>query len=167
MNTLTIQKPCLTLTTATAADLMSPNPVSLRANATVREAIALFVERGFGAAPVIDDVGRPVGVLSRTDVLIHDREQVRHAWGADEAGWDEFPVPVGREGFSVEVVDPTLVRDLMTPVVFTVDLGTPADRVVEQMLALKVHQLFVVDEGLSLVGVISALDVVRHLHRPG
>jgi CBS domain-containing protein len=35
--------------------------------------------------------------------------------------------------------------------------------VVEDMLGLKVHRLFVVDGNGILVGVISALDVLRHL----
>jgi CBS domain-containing protein len=166
MKTLTMQKPCLTLTAATAADLTSPNPVSLRADATIREAIALFTDRGFGAAPVIDDGGRPVGVLSRTDVLIHEREQGKHPCVIDEPGWDEFPTPAGRKGYSVEIIDPTPIRDVMTPIVFTVPLEAPVDKVVEQMLALKVHHLFVVDEELTLVGVISALDMVRHLRYP-
>lgn len=61
------------------------------------------------------------------------------------------------------MVDPTRVRDIMTPVVFTVGLRTAAAKVVEQMLSLKVHRLFVVDEDLALVGVISSLDVLRHL----
>jgi CBS-domain-containing membrane protein len=160
MKTSTIEKPCMTLMATTAADLMSPDPVSIRENATVREAVALFADRGFGAAPVIDAAGRPVGVLSRTDMLVHDREVVRHAIAA---GGDELPALRGHEGFSVEVVDPTPIRDLMTPVVFTVNLDTPADKVVEQMLAVKVHQLFVVDEACCLVGVISALDIVRRL----
>jgi CBS domain-containing protein len=67
------------------------------------------------------------------------------------------------QGFSVEVVDPTRVRDIMTPVVFTVGVHAPAREAVERMLALKVHQLFVVDREGALVGVISALDVLRHL----
>jgi CBS domain-containing protein len=160
---LALQKPCLMLTAETAEDVMSPNPVSLRADATIREAIALFTDRGFGAAPVIDDAGRPLGVVSQTDILLHDREQTRQAFTAAESGWDEFPAPSRHEGFSVEVVDSTPVRDLMTPTVFTVDLHTPVERVVEQFQTLKVHHLFVVDEGLSLVGVISALDVLKHL----
>ena len=98
MKTMTPQKPCLTLTTATAADLMSPNPVSLRADATVREAIALFVERGFGAAPVIDHAGRPVGVVSRTDVLLHEREQVRHAWRRTRRAWTSSPPGLAAKG---------------------------------------------------------------------
>jgi CBS domain-containing protein len=166
MKMLTMPKPSLTLMAATAADLMSPSPVSLDADATIREALALFTDRGFGAAPVIDNAGRPVGVLSRTDILIHEREQPRHPANVEARGWEEVASLFGREGFSVEVVDPTPVRDLMTPIVFTVGVDTPADRVVEQMLALKVHQLFVVDEALTLVGVISALDVVRHLRHP-
>ncbi len=51
----------------------------------------------------------------------------------------------------------------MTPVVFTVGLETPAAKVVEQMLNMKVHHLFVVDDDLALIGVISSLDVLRHL----
>ena len=35
--------------------------------------------------------------------------------------------------------------------------------VVREFLALKVHQLFVVDRAGVLVGVISTLDVLRHL----
>jgi CBS domain-containing protein len=145
-----------------ARDLMSPNPVSLRRKATVREALALLTDRGFSAAPVIDEAGRPVGVVSRTDILVHEREHVRHARLDDVADWEGYP-GVGHEGFSVEVADPTRVEEIMTPVVFAVGLDTPARAVVGQMLGLKVHQLFVVDDGEALVGVISTLDVLRRL----
>jgi hypothetical protein len=67
--------PPLTLRAETAADLLMPNPVSIPETALVQEAITLLTEKGFSAAPVIDEAGRPVGVLSRTDLLIHDREQ--------------------------------------------------------------------------------------------
>lgn len=142
--------PVLILAARTAEELMSDNPVSLRGDASIAEAVTLMTDRGFSAAPVIDDAGRPIGVLSRTDILIHEREQVRHTQ---------------KEGSSIEVVDPTRVRDLMTPAVFTVGIDTTVDAVVQRMCELKVHQLFVVDNHDALVGVISALDIVRRLKR--
>jgi CBS domain-containing protein len=145
----------LTLAAETAADLMSENPVSIRAEASVMEAVALLTDRGFSAAPVIDEAGRPVGVVSRADILVHDRECHR------------VPVaPEGRaipEGFGVEECDPTVVGDIMTPGIFAVTPETAAASVVEQMIALHVHQLFVVDDDGLLIGVISTLDVLRHL----
>ena len=99
-----------------------------------------MVNKGFHAAPVIDAAGRPVGVLSGTDILIHTRDQCR---GPD--------------------ADPTRARDMMTPAVFSVGLHTPAARAVRDLVALGVHQLFVVDGAGVLVGVITALDVARHL----
>jgi CBS domain-containing protein len=146
---------------------MTPNPVSVREGATLREAIGLLIDRGYSAAPVIDEAGRPVGVLSRTDVLVHDREHVEHLtpmpeyYNRAELITDENEA-LG-EGFQVERVDPTQVRDLMTPAVFSVGPETPAARVVSDMLSLKVHRLFVVDSNGVLVGVISALDVLRCL----
>src|SRR5262245_30603742 len=60
---------------ATAADLMAPNPISLRVDANVTEALALLTDKSISAAPVIDEAGHPVGVLSRSDILVHDRER--------------------------------------------------------------------------------------------
>ena len=152
----------LTLAADTAEQLMTPNPVSISASASVQEAIALLTDRGFSAAPVIDEAGRPVGVLSRSDILIHQREATRHASLFDQTEWD-VPPRRSRAGFEVEVVDSTLVRDIMTPILFTVALDASCKTVVEQMLSLKIHHLFVVDEDGALVGVISSLDILRHL----
>jgi CBS domain-containing protein len=153
-----------------AKNLMAPNPVSIRHDATIREAMEVLTDRGFGAAPVIDEAGRPIGVVSRTDILIHERECARHAHVADGTGstgaytdWDLFPDPELSEGFSIEVTDPTTVREIMTPAIFTVALNTPAREVVRRMLALKVHHLFVSDSDMALIGVISPLDIMRRL----
>lgn len=148
-----------------AAELMTPNPHSINEKATLKEAIAFLTDRGFSAAPVIDDAGRPIGVLSRADILVHDREETRRAFPefyyAPELRTDQGE-RLG-EGFQVEAVDRTRVRDIMTPVVFSVHPNTPSARVVEHMLGLKVHRLFVVDEFGVLVGVISVIDILRHL----
>jgi CBS domain-containing protein len=165
MTTATL--PRMTLQAETAADLMTPNPVSLRGDATLKEALALLTDRGFSAAPVIDRAGRPVGVLSRSDILVHDREQVDYLKPRPEFyDRSELTLHSGERlpaGFQVENAERTCVSEIMTPAVFAVDPDTPAARVVQQMLGLKVHRLFVVDENGVLVGVISALDVLRNL----
>ncbi len=67
----------LLLQADTAGGLMTSNPLSIRADAGIAEAISFLTDKGFSAAPVIDVAGRPVGVLSRADVLVHCREQDR------------------------------------------------------------------------------------------
>src|SRR5262245_18503794 len=132
MNALKNAAASMTLTARTAAELMSPNPLSLREDITLKEAIAFLVDRNLSGAPVIDEAGRPVGVLSQTDILIHDREEVKHLVPPEP----ESGMPLTRswwEGFQIEQVDTTPVRDLMTPAVFCVDLDTAASSVVEQL----------------------------------
>jgi CBS-domain-containing membrane protein len=147
--TTTVAAPRLTLWAETAADLMTSNPMSIRADATVREAIEVLTDHGFSAAPVIDEAGRPLGVVSRADILVHDREKA--------VGQPPDPA------LPAETTDATRVRDIMTPAVFSVRPGTPATSVVEQLLELKVHRLYVVEDDGTLVGVITVLDVLRHL----
>lgn len=149
------------LNVRTAGELMTDNPLSIRDDATLHEAIAFLVDRGISGAPVIDEAGRPVGVLTQTDVLIHDREEPRHLSAEVEYG---SPLPRRLwDTFQIEQVDTTRVRDLMTPAVFCVATDTSAAAVVEHMRELNVHRLFVTDHNGVLVGVITALDVVRRL----
>jgi CBS domain-containing protein len=142
VNTLTSR---LILCAETARELMTGNPLSMRADATIHDAIALLADKGISAAPVIDEAGQPIGVVSRTDILLHEREQFHRA----------------RAGTAHESA--VQVQDIMTPAVFSIRQDAPAARVIEELVALNVNHLFVVDGGGALVGVITTRDVLSKL----
>jgi CBS domain-containing protein len=158
----------MTLKATKAKELMRPDPVSIAETATVREAVTFLVDKGFSAAPVIDKAGRPVGVLSRSDVLVHDREKVEHPPPPNYYRETDIELEGElKEGFEIEVVDRTSVGEIMTPVVYSVLPDAPASEVISQLLSLKVHRLFVVDKNGVLIGVISTMDVLGHLEVDG
>jgi len=157
----------LLLHAMTAKELMTANPISIGADDTVKEAVAFLADKGYSAAPVIDNAGRPVGVLSRSDILIHDREKVEYVPSLPEthetADWAIRSGEPVRRGFQIEHPEDTRVRDIMTPVIFSVSPDAGAGQVIKEMLDLRVHQMFVVDRDGVLVGIISALDVLRRI----
>ena len=77
------------------------------------------------------------------------------------------PPALSGDGPRAEATNRSTVRDVMTPGVFCVRPETGAGKVVEEMLALRVRRLFVVDGAGVLVGVISAFDVLKKLRPEG
>jgi CBS domain-containing protein len=145
-----------------AADLMMPDPISIRAEASASEALTLFTEKAITAAPVIDPAGRPIGVISRSDLLVHRAEHEKHFAGKPAYFFAPSFEPDSELG-ATRTAGTTTVADLMTPAVFAVSPDTPMSRVVGDMVGLHVHRLFVVDEDGVLVGVITTMDVLKHL----
>jgi CBS domain-containing protein len=154
MSTMRKSEAPLVLHAQVAADLMIPDPISIRAEASIAEAMTLLTDRGIAAAPVIDEAGRPIGVLSRSDLLVHqcERAKIRDERPAYVFAFDPNAKP-----------NQSTAADLMTPAIFAVAPDTPIPRVVSDMVGLHVHRLFVVDEAGVLVGVISTMDVLRAL----
>jgi len=151
-----------------ADDVMTANPVSIREELTVHEAVIFLTERRISAAPVINEAGRPVGVVSEADILRHNREHADHLYWVPQKDVDrELTLGSGEhlsgKSFEVEVPDVTLVKDIMNPVVYAVRRTTPIAEVVHQLLKRRIHRLFVVDEDNSLVGVITTLDILSRL----
>jgi CBS domain-containing protein len=103
-------------------------------------------------------------VLSQSDIVVHDRECIPYVSGSPEyyKKTDLSPPKIIR----TDIVDGDLnqVSDIMTPVVFSVAAETPAHKVIEDMLAHKVHRLFVVGGDGVLMGIISTVDVLQRLH---
>ena len=151
-----------------AEDVMTPNPVSIRDELTVHEAVVFLTERRISAAPVINEAGRPVGVVSEADVLRHNREHAEHLYWLPQKDVDrELTLPSGEhlsgQSFEVEVPDVTRVKDIMNPVIYAVRRTTHIYEVVSQLVKRRIHRLFVVDEDNSLVGVITTLDILNRL----
>lgn len=111
-----------------------PKIVTIRPEQTIRQALALLSEHNIGALVVVDEGGRPVGILSERDIV---REAARN-----------------------EQVFGQPARALMTR---DVVLGTPADDLVavgSTMTERRIRHLPVVDGG-RLVGMVSIGDVVK------
>jgi CBS domain-containing protein len=139
---------------------MTPNPKSINRHATVRETAEILHEHGLHIAPVIDDAGRPIGVVSRTDLLDYwgRRRDRLTALAAGELNAATAPGPE-KPG------DELTVPEIMTPVVFGVRMNAPIASIVEKMIALEIRCLFVTDGDGVLVGTISVFDILRHLTR--
>jgi CBS domain-containing protein len=149
-----------------ASELMTTGVVSIAETAPLREAMTLLIDRAFSGAPVVNDAGRPVGVISQSDILIHDRNSAAKARRVPEYYLhSDLTAAIGEpvRGFQVEAVDRTTVRDVMTPVVFSVRPDSTAREVIQEMLRLHVHRLFVIDHEGVLVGVIAMSDLLRRL----
>jgi CBS domain-containing protein len=158
----------LRLHAALAEDVMTANPVSIREELTVHEAVVFLTERRISAAPVINEAGRPVGVVSEADILRHNREHADHLYWLPQKLVDrELTLGSGEhlsdQSFEVEVPDVTRVKDIMNPVIYAVRRDTPIAEVVNQLCKRRIHRLFVVDEDGSLVGVITTLDLLSRL----
>jgi len=129
----------LSLPDCVASDLMSADVASIDRRASFEDALSLFIEQNVTVAPVVGDLGQPVGVLSVTDLLIH----VRAA--------------------NANRIVPATAESMMTPTIFTVPAEMPASEVVRDMLRSRVHHLFVEDASGKITGVISTCDVLRRL----
>lgn len=146
----------------TAADVMTSNPKSIRHTATFRNSNDFLSAYGVHAAPVIDEAGRPIGVVSRTDFLRH--------WGCERdrlaaVATGESTLNATNVGLYHRVAEPTVLQ-LMTPGVHCVPIDAPIARIIEKFLKVEVRCLFVTDEQAVLVGFISIFDLLRSIADP-
>jgi CBS-domain-containing membrane protein len=151
-----------TLRTLTAADLMTTNPRSVDQNATVAETTEFFREYGVHTAPVIDEAGRPVGTVSRSD-LVESMGSRRDRLLAKARGASTYDA---LDDWSDGLVADLKVMQIMTPVVFCVPVDAPIETVVQKVLALELRCLFVTDEHGVLVGVISIFNLLKSITEP-
>lgn len=123
-----------------AQDLMTPEPVRLRVDSTLGEALGLLALADVRHLPVVDD-GEVVGMLSERDVL----GVVAPAEGSAK--------PEGLE---------RKVAELMSREVFSVPPDAPVRVVIEEMLSHRIGAVLVV-EGRRLLGIVSYVDVLEAL----
>jgi CBS domain-containing protein len=55
--------------TKTVADVMTPDPITIKAQAPLQEAVEVLAEKRISGLPVLDDQGKLVGIISETDLM--------------------------------------------------------------------------------------------------
>jgi len=153
------QKPLLALT---AADVMSRDVLAIPRQMSLRAAAHQLVQARISGAPVIDEQGRCVGVLSTTDLA-------RWLDRGEQAPRRPAPVPrcfcsdwqvIDPEGLPPDPVSRYMTAD---PVTATTD--TPVGVLARRMLDAHVHRVIVVNPAGRPVGVVSGTDFLAAVAR--
>ncbi len=137
--------------------LMARDVVTLHEDSSLVEAAKLLHNYGITGAPVVDDFGRCVGVLSASDYVQSKSEEccscVTHvATHADRTGLNR-----------AEVLDDECVRAHMSPKLQTIREHRSIVDAGRIMCEEHIHRLIVVDRKGRPVGIISSLDIVSAL----
>jgi CBS domain-containing protein len=151
-----------------ARDVMQRDVLTIDAAATILDAYRLFVEEEISGAPVVDEDGRVLGVLSARDLLRviteeRDTALVQTSYFRDT---EEFSGPDwagGPEDFQDRLAGRT-VGDTMTPGAIVVALDAPIAEVARTLRRQRVHRILVVDDD-RLVGLITSFDLVGLLEK--
>ena len=119
-------------------DVMASPAHTCAANDSVAAAAAVMDRHGCRALPVIDDLGRPAGILAERDVFVAVARKTR------------APASV-------------LVREVMTADPFTCLPDAEIELVLQVMASCRVRRLPVVDQRGKLVGIVSLADILESM----
>jgi CBS domain-containing protein len=155
-----------------AEDVMQTEVVTFAPSTSIEDALRTFEELHISGAPVVDDYGRIVGMLSAFDVARpeHLKGGRIDAEGgaaamvgsddADEAGMRDEDVVLSMEDYGPATRDRPTVSDWMSTDVKCAGPEWSLPRVCRLMVEEHVHRVPVVHEK-RLKGIVSSLDVVN------
>ena len=139
------------------SDVMARDVVQVPASQPLSDVAATFAEHAISAAPVIDDQGRCVGILSATDFLRRDCPQEEDTRGEEHR--------LVRMENSMQLVShrADVTSSYMTCDVQSIAADATLMTAAKVMCAEHVHRLPVLDKDGRVVGVISTMDIVSSL----
>ena len=145
----------------TAGEIMTKNVVTVKKETTIRELAELFTGRRISSAPVVDDKGELIGIVTETDLVEQDKS-LHIPTVISIFDWVIY-LESGKK-FEKELKKMTgqTVGDIYSREVDTIAPSTPVSVVADIMSSKKIHAIPVV-MGSRVVGIIARIDMIRSM----
>ena len=137
-------------------DLMTRDVLTLIIETPLKRGAELLARERISGAPVVDDAGRVVGVLSEADVLVKASAEAPRS---GLLGWLLEPAPDYHDKIAA-----IRVGEAMSAPAVTIAPDRGVHEAASLMIDESVNRLPVVDDG-ALVGIVTRADVVRAFTR--
>ena len=143
----------------TAKDIMSTDTATVKLDMPISEVAGIFHERAISGAPVVDDEGNLIGIITESDLI--DQNKKFHI-PTVVAIFDAVVYLESLKHFEKELKKMTgsKVRDLYTKDVASVNLDTPINEIASLMAERHFHTIPVLDGG-KIAGIVGKDDIVK------
>ncbi len=135
-------------TSVSVREVMSPKLICARPDLDIGVVVHLMLNHHIGCLPVVDDCQRPIGIITKSDVV----EQLDAVMSSVGEG---FPLPQDLHARCAE--------EIMMPLAFTLPECATVAHAASMMILEDTHHVLVVSAEKDLVGVVSSRDIVSWL----
>ena len=147
--------------TLVARDIMTPHVKSVPQSWTMQKFAKFLSDNEISGSPVIDDEGEVIGIATLKDIADFHLNNVS---GDHEKKMTEEEQKEARRLkqfiFEEMIKVPVEVRDIMTPIVFSVEEDAPVTEIAEIMMDEHLHRIFVIHAG-EVTGIITTFDLLK------
>ena len=144
-----------------AKDIMTTEVISVSTATTVEEFARILVERRISGAPVIDDQGSLIGIVTENDLI---RKNKKFHIPTIVRLFDAYIMLESKSRIEQEIKEMAAVTvdDIYRKGVVTIGEDTPVDEIATIMSEKAVHLIPVV-EGKKIKGIIGKIDIIKGL----
>jgi len=144
----------------TVADVMSRDPIMVKPQTPIKEAIKILAEQRISGLPVVDDAGSLVGVISETDLLWQETgvEPPVYIMFLDSVIFLENPA---RHEQELHKALGQTVGEVMSTNPVTVESDQPLRKAAKLMQEKSIRRLPVVNDQGKVIGILTPGDIVR------
>lgn len=146
------------------SEIMDTRTLCIEGTFPVDELMPLLSARNVSRVPVVDSMGGPLGILTRTDLLLRKHLDLtyRHTSSVRQvAGTRQVP-SVAPKGEAPAV---RTVRDVMNSGAFALSESAPVARAAALMAYEGVESVLIISQHGRVVGLLSSLDIVSWVAR--
>lgn len=142
-------------------DIMTTNVITVHKDDSVKKVAQILSENRISGAPVVDNEGRMLGVVSEGD-LIYGEKRLYYPPIIQVLDGIIFTQSLGKFEADLKKITALKADDLMSTEVIWVDQETDINHAATLMIERSVNRLPVMGAG-KLVGIVTRADIVRYI----
>jgi len=142
-----------------ARDVMTRSVVSVREETPIRDVARFLLEKHISAAPVLDEGGRPIGMVSEGDLIGRSDEDrlARRDWWLTLLAEGQRLAP---EFLATLRLPDRTAGEVMSKPVLTIDPDTETREIAKLLHSRRIKRVPVMQDG-RMIGIVSREDLLR------
>jgi CBS domain-containing protein len=140
-----------------ARDVMVSPVITVGKFATVRDVATILLEKRISAVPVVDDVGKVVGIVTESDLMHRAEAETERPY----SWWVHFLAGDATIAADYVKSHAAKVEDVMTSDVVTATPETPLYEVAGLLEEHQIRRVPIVNKDGSLVGIVSRANLIQ------
>lgn len=149
----------------TAGDVMTRDVITVKKETTIRELAELFNRHRISSAPVVDDNGEMIGIVTETDLIEQDKN-LHIPTVISLFDWVIYLESDKKFEKALKKMTGQTVGEIYSEEFVKVTPATPVSDVADILSSRKMNAIPVLD-GNKIVGIVARIDLIRTMIKRG